>query len=182
LPYEEFKLFSDREQGFYLRPEYREQAIAAAEKLLDKKIRCADRYRLYALPAYGQRQYYEGLYFERREDIMTLAGGEAYEGAERFTDRILDLVWMMLEESAWVIPAYINPRPGDTTRVLPYSYYGARIAYEPSLDFTVEEVDCSWPETRVIPERWDTDTIYRIRLRGTLEAGKAQKFTLKITK
>lgn len=126
LPYEKFKPFSDREQGFYLRPEYREQAIEAAEKLLDKKygVLTATDYMLCLRT--GNRQYYEGLYFERREDIMTLVVAEAYECAGRFTDKILDLVWMILEESTWVIPAHINPRPGDMTHVLPYSYDGPR--------------------------------------------------------
>ena len=37
LPIEEFKVFCDREQGFYLREEGREIAIKNAEALLDKK-------------------------------------------------------------------------------------------------------------------------------------------------
>ena len=37
VPYEDFKIFSDREEGFSLNPRYRDVAIAEAEKLLDKK-------------------------------------------------------------------------------------------------------------------------------------------------
>ena len=38
IPYEEFKVFSDREQGFSLNPAHKSGAIAAAEKLLDKEF------------------------------------------------------------------------------------------------------------------------------------------------
>ena len=35
IPYEEFKIFSDRESGFSLNPRYMGTAVSEAEKLLD---------------------------------------------------------------------------------------------------------------------------------------------------
>ena len=126
LPIEEFRLFCDRAEGLYLCPEYKEQAVAAAIPLIDKQypvITACDylfRFRT------GDRAHYEGLYFQRRIDLMTLAVAEKYEGEGRFTDKILDLVWMILEESTWVIPAHLNPNPSDSTHKLPYAYEGKR--------------------------------------------------------
>ena len=126
LPIEEFKLFCDREQGFYLREEGREIAIKNAEALLDKKygVLTANDYLLCLRT--GNRQYYEGYYFERRKDLLALLLAEMYEKEGRFIDNILDVVWMMLEESTWVIPAHLNPNPSDTTHKLPYAYDGKR--------------------------------------------------------
>ena len=126
LPIEEFKVFCDREKGFYLREDCRDEAIKNAEAILDKKypvITACDylfRFRT------GDRAYYEGIYFERRRDLLTLVQAEYYEKEGRFTDKILDIVWMLLEESCWVIPAHLNPNPSDSTHKLPYAYDGKR--------------------------------------------------------
>ena len=126
LPIEEFKLFCDREKGFYLKDDCRESAIRNAEEILDKKypmLTATDylfRFRT------GDRAYYEGLYFERRRDLLTFVLAETYEKAGRFTDKIMDMVWMILEESCWVIPAHLNPNPSDSTHKLPYAYDGKR--------------------------------------------------------
>ena len=126
LPIEEFKIFCDREKGFYLREDCRDAAIKNAEEILDKNypvITATDylfRFRT------GDRAHYEGIYFERRRDLLTLVQAEYYEKEGRFTDKILDIVWMLLEESCWVIPAHLNPNPSDSTHKLPYAYDGKR--------------------------------------------------------
>ncbi len=122
----EFKLFCDREEGFTLRPDYKEQAIAAGEALMDKTYPAltATCYLLFVRE--GDRGKYEAKYFERRQDLTTLLTAEAYENEGRFIDKILDLVWMILDESSWVIPAHVNPNPADRTHSLPYSYEGGR--------------------------------------------------------
>jgi len=126
LPIEEFKLFCDREQGFCLREDCREIAIQKAEELLDKKYRVLTACEYLLRFRIGDRAHYEGIYFERRNDLLALTLAEAYEKQGRFTDKILDLVWMILEESSWVIPAHLNPNPADMTHKLPYAYEGKR--------------------------------------------------------
>jgi hypothetical protein len=71
LPIEEFKVFCDREKGFYLREDCRENAIKNAEELLDKKypVLTATDY-LFRFRT-GDRAHYEGIYFERRRDLRT---------------------------------------------------------------------------------------------------------------
>ena len=126
LPIEEFKLFCDREQGFSLRPEFKDQAIEKAEALMDKKYGVLTACEYLLRFRIGDRAHYEGIYFERRTDLMIYLVAEAYEREGRFVDKIMDLVWMIMEESTWVIPAHLNPNPADMTHQLPYAYDGKR--------------------------------------------------------
>ena len=124
--YENFKVFSDTAQGFSLNPEHRAAAISEAEKLLDKTFPVLTASEFLRYRRTGNRSGYQDLYNPRRWALMQLTLAEAYEGEGRFIDKILDLVWMILEESTWVLPAHINPDPNDKTHSLPYSYDGAR--------------------------------------------------------
>ncbi len=126
LPIEEFKLFCDRENGFSLREDGRDAAIKNAEELLDKKYPAITATDYLVRFRTGDRAYFEDLYFERRKDLLALILAEVYEKSGRFTDKILDLVWMLLEESTWVIPAHLNPSQADTTHKLPYAYESKR--------------------------------------------------------
>lgn len=126
LPVEEFEIFCDREKGLFFRGEYRDEAIKNAEGILDKKYRLITACDYLAFVRTGERSRYELHYNERRRDLLTFVLAETYEKTGRFTDKILDLVWMILEESTWIIPASLNPRPGDKTHSLPYSYDGKR--------------------------------------------------------
>ena len=126
IPYEDFKLFSDSEQGFSLNSEHRDAAIAEAEKLLEKEFPTLTATEFIRYRRTGNRAGYQNLYNPRRWALMQLTLAEAYEGEGRFIDKILDMVWMILEESTWVLPAHINPNPNDKTHSLPYSYDGAR--------------------------------------------------------
>lgn len=126
IPYEDFKIFSDREEGFSLNPEHREAAISAAEALLDKEFPVLTATEFIRYRRTGNRAGYQDLFNPRRWALMQLTLAEAYEKEGRFIDKILDMVWMILEESTWVLPAHINPNPNDRTHSLPYSYDGAR--------------------------------------------------------
>ena len=125
LPPEDFRLFCDRPEGFTLREEYREQAIAQGEALLHKT------YPLLPLSTYllfartGNRIGFEAPYLERRTDLMALLTAEAYEGQGRFIDPIMDLTWAILEESSWVLPAHVNP-DGRNPQCMPFPYEGDR--------------------------------------------------------
>ena len=126
LPVDAFKPFCDREGGVRLSETYRAAAISEGEALVGKS------YRLLTLSDYlrffneGDRSFFEGHFFERRRDLLTLTLAEVYEGEGRFLPSVLDLVWMILEESTWVLPAHINPRPSDRVHTVPYAYEGER--------------------------------------------------------
>ena len=126
IPYDSFKPFSDTAKGFSLDEEHRTAAIAAAEALLDKEFPVLTASEFIRYRRTGNRAGYQNLYNPRRWALMQLTLAEAYEGEGRFIDKILDMVWMILEESTWVLPAHINPNPNDKTHSLPYSYDYAR--------------------------------------------------------
>ena len=126
LPIDKFKVFCDREKGFHLNENQKNLTIKSAECLVDKKypVITASDYLLRFKN--GDRAHFEDIYFERRRDLLTLVVAEAYEKEGRFIDPIMNIVWMILEESTWVVPAHLNPNPTDMTHKLPYAYDGKR--------------------------------------------------------
>ena len=105
LPYSEFRLFSDI-QAPKIPSDKGENILALAESLLDKDIPLlpASVYREYVTN--GNRSNYEDIYFLRRDMAATFAAAEAYENKGRFTEKLMDVVWAIMEESTWIIPAH----------------------------------------------------------------------------
>ena len=106
LTYENFKLFSDIENP-ELDPEKIKKIIRRAEEFLKRDIPFlpASLYREYV--TIGDRANYESPYFTRRDMAIYLAVAEAYEKKGRFTEKLMDVVWAIMEESTWIIPAHI---------------------------------------------------------------------------
>ena len=105
LPYSEFKLFSDIEK-LEIPKDKGDRILAYAEGLLDKEIPLlpASLYREYVTN--GNRSNYQDRYFLRRDMALAFAAAEAYENKGRFTERLMDVVWAIMEESTWIIPAH----------------------------------------------------------------------------
>ena len=126
LPYSEFQLFSDI-GGLHIR-----------EENYEKLLRCAEKYAEFSyenLPASiymqfkrnGNRTVYQNLYFRRRRTVLYLLLGEYIERKGRFVDKLVDGVWMLLEESTWVVPAH--------NRSLPEMDCPLTYAYKEKVDF-----------------------------------------------
>ena len=105
LPYSEFRLFSDVEHP-EIPKEKGERMVKYAEGLLDKDIPMllASVYREYVTN--GNRSNYQDPYFLRRDMAVAFAVAEAYESKGRFTEKLMDVVWAIMEESTWIIPAH----------------------------------------------------------------------------
>jgi hypothetical protein len=56
----------------------------------------------------GDRSKYGSKYFKRRKTLIDLVIAECIEGKGRFTDRIVDGLWSIMEESSWAIPAHLG--------------------------------------------------------------------------
>lgn len=54
----------------------------------------------------GNRSIYENIYFSRRKALFTATALEAMENNGVRTETIVNLVWMILEETTWCIPAH----------------------------------------------------------------------------
>ena len=57
----------------------------------------------------GNRSFYQGKYFKRRNKLNTLVLSECFENKGRFLDNIFDCIWSICEESSWTLPAHDIP-------------------------------------------------------------------------
>lgn len=58
----------------------------------------------------GNRANFESAYFARRAELANKMFLECLVNDGSYTDDILDLVWMILEETSWVLPAHMGMR------------------------------------------------------------------------
>ncbi|NLM26230.1 MAG: heparinase [Firmicutes bacterium] len=56
----------------------------------------------------GNRTRFEKLYFKRRQILATLVLAECVEAQGRFIDDLINGIWLICEESTWVLPAHNN--------------------------------------------------------------------------
>jgi len=115
VSYEAFIPFLDQgTNGFCVNPELIPSILKHAEALIGKEYPqlLATDFMMFA--RMGNRSVYQDKYFPRRADALALAVAEHVEGKGRFTDSLINLVWMILEETTWVLPAHTNEhrKPG----------------------------------------------------------------------
>lgn len=56
----------------------------------------------------GSRSNYEDRSFNRRRDLALLTLAECIEGGGEYLDDIINAVWLICEETSWVVPAHNN--------------------------------------------------------------------------
>lgn len=120
LPFGEFKLYSDIPERKFS-PDAAARIIELAEAELERP--------LLAIPISSYVGYYNGtapevipVFDERRNGAIILALAESIEGKGRFTNRLLDLVWCILEESIWIHPAHLKDKGICGDPILPPIY------------------------------------------------------------
>ena len=123
LSFDEFKLFADLEQGFSINEEQKPRLIKRAEEMLDREIPQLYAHEYMMFSRNGNRSEFQSRFFPRRTMLLTLALGEYVERQGRFTDKLIDVLWLMLEETTWVIPAHNQTKEGIKC-CLPYAYSG----------------------------------------------------------
>lgn len=124
LNYDVFMPFHDL-GGFNLNPDHYGRFITGAEKLLDTEYKVLPASVYMQFRRNGNRSVYEGLHFERRRIVLSMLLAEAAEQKGRFTDKLIDGIWLLLEESTWVVPAHNQSRPG---MICPLTYaYGREV-------------------------------------------------------
>ena len=123
VPFDSYRLFTDTAPGFKINPVHYEKLIAQGEKRLaaDIPLLVASDYMMFTRD--GNRSVYEGKFFPRRAMALELALAEFVEGKGRFVDKLIDVVWLILEETTWVVPAH-NPSKAGVDTCLPYAYQG----------------------------------------------------------
>jgi len=130
LPRALFNLFRDIEEKKII-PECGEYFVSEAEKMKEEPIP------LLPLSLYrdkfltGVRSRFEKIHHRRRDMLLYTSLAEAYERKGRFVERICDLVWAILEETSWVIPAHYYHSPTNPLTDIPEYADGERL---PGLD------------------------------------------------
>ncbi len=123
-PRSEYKPFSDC--GFNLKTvsaKYGKYFINEAEKIMDTSYPeiTASMYMEYTRT--GNRSIFESAYFGRRNMTLTFLFAELCENNGRFTDKLIDGIWHILEESTWVIPAHKEPDKKGYSPILPDAFF-----------------------------------------------------------
>ena len=110
LPFSDFRLYSDLED-LTPDPEKLAEVIKRAEEALCEDVPplTLSMYRDYVKN--GNRSRFESPFFRRRDKAMWLAIAEGYEKQGRFTEKLADYVWAILEESTWIAPAHLFVSP-----------------------------------------------------------------------
>ncbi len=123
LPLSRFRLFADMAQPEIL-PEKGALLLEEAEKVLQQEIPLLPASLYMRFERDGDRSQFERLFFTRRQMLYILTLAEYYEGQGRFLDKLIDVLWAILEESAWVVPAhnYHNPMDKGQRSPLPLAY------------------------------------------------------------
>lgn len=97
---------SDREAWHSLDGGLRKRLIASGEEYLEYEwplVKASD-YLEYVES--GDRSRHAQRYFDRRFAVGTLALAECAEGKGRFLRQLMDGLWLICEETSWVIPAH----------------------------------------------------------------------------
>lgn len=123
VPFADFKLLCDMPGGFHINETLHAPIIAQAENRLQQEIPQLHASEYMMFKRDGNRSIFEGRYFERRSIAFDLALAEHIEGKGRFLDKLIDVVWLILEETTWVLPAH-NPSKEGVNTCLPYAYAG----------------------------------------------------------
>ncbi len=123
LPLSDFRMFFDTDEGFSINEEHYPALIARAEEHLEKEFPQLLASEFMMFKRNGNRSVYEKKRFPRRHAALDLAIAEYIERKGRFTDKLIDLLWLMLEETTWVLPAH-NPAKEGVNTCLPYAYEG----------------------------------------------------------
>ena len=105
---DQIKLFSFEKGELQLNERRMKLIVEKAEERLDYQIPIIplSTYRRYMHD--GNRSEMQSYYFPRREALMQLALAEMYERKGRFTNKLIDVIWAILEETTWLISAHFR--------------------------------------------------------------------------
>ena len=119
LSLDDFRLLSDVGEPSLDDKKMQKVIATAEEKYLDMELK--------VITLWQYRQYWEsGIlthfgehYHERGRAMLYLGMAEAYERSGRFTDKLVDVIWAILEESSWMLPQHSGHNPHNTPKVPP---------------------------------------------------------------
>ena len=84
------------------------QIIKRAESVLNKPVPVIDATLLMEYVRSGDREEHGKISFGKRNSLMELVIAEALEDKGRFTEKIMNYVWSICEETYWGVPAHLS--------------------------------------------------------------------------
>ncbi len=110
LSVKEFKLFCDLDSYSFSSDKMKEVVEKAVEYLdTEPEVIPLSKHRNYE--RYGRIQDYSAPWADRLRKMMYLGFAEAYESKERFTLKLIDYIWAILEESSWMVAEHSHVTP-----------------------------------------------------------------------
>lgn len=109
LPRESFRPFppiSDQQGWAKISRDIRKSILTRGEKAASSEWNILPATGYMDFERNGDRSRYETVYFERRARILALLLAECLENKGRFLDALINGVWLVCEETSWVVPAH----------------------------------------------------------------------------
>jgi len=114
----EFKLLPFCQAGALVSEKLKTLLLAAEDDLKrDIPSLTLSKYRAYNVN--GSTSEYGGPYRMRMNMALRLAFAEMYTGDGRYFDKMLDVVWAMLDEPTWMLPEHTVHMPEEETKRMP---------------------------------------------------------------
>lgn len=110
LPLSDFKLLRELDAPT-LDPEKMRGVVARAEKYLSTELEVIPLSKFRAYLGEGSVSAYGQPFYARLNMLIHLALAEKHEGRGRFTEKLCDVLWAILEETSWVIPEHTQHIP-----------------------------------------------------------------------
>ncbi|MBQ8496872.1 MAG: heparinase II/III family protein [Clostridia bacterium] len=117
---DDFRLFSDMENPSFAE-ETKQTILRFAEEYLNQEYKPILAHSYMRFEKNGNRSIYEGECSERRQMVWYLFLGEYLERKGRFLEKLIDGIWLILDECSWVYPAHTKIRIEYTPK-LPLYY------------------------------------------------------------
>ncbi|UKJ07445.1 heparinase II/III domain-containing protein [Solitalea lacus] len=123
----------------------KQQIISAADKLMEYNWPSLKAIQFLEYKTIGNRSNYEASLSERRNKLSTLIAAELVEGKGKYLPQITNGLWLLLEESTWVLPAHMSLQKAGV---------GLADPQEPIVDLTAGETSAlvSWVHLLLQPQ------------------------------
>lgn len=135
--WEPLPTIDDREPWGSVPEKVRRAHLAAAESLAASPLEALRATRFLDFVRTGDRSAYQRIIFQRRERLAALVIAELLENEGRFVDEIVDMIWLISEETYWGMPAHLD---------LQTAGFGLPDVDEPTVDLLAAETGAllSW--------------------------------------
>ena len=89
-------------------PQLKNSFIACADRILEQEIPALPATLYIDFQRTGNRSRFETRNQQRMDSVYVLALAECMDGKGKYTDKLVDYIWAICEQTSWVVPAHNN--------------------------------------------------------------------------